>query len=117
MKIHKAVFILILALACKPATNLNLVTISGKQLLVNNETYFIKGICYHPVLQGSTKRSFDLIDQDLSLMVEAGINTIRVYEPIISEEVLDKIWAQVLKSLSVLGTIKKVLLIFHQVPI
>ena len=97
MKIHKAVFILILALACKPATNLNLVTISGKQLLVNNETYFIKGICYHPVLLGSTKRSFDLIDQDLSLMVEAGINTIRVYEPIISEEVLDKIWAAGLK--------------------
>ena len=77
--------------------NLNLVTISGKQLLVNNETYFIKGICYHPVPQGSTKRSFDLIDQDLSLMVEAGINTIRVYEPIISEEVLDKIWAAGLK--------------------
>lgn len=92
MKIHKAVFTLILALACKPDTHLNLVTISGEKLLVNNETYFIKGICYHPVPQSSTKWSFDLVDQNLSLMVEAGINTIRVYEPIMSEEVLDKIW-------------------------
>ena len=66
-----------LALACKTDPNFNLVTISGKQLLVNNETYFIKGICYHPVPQGSTKRSFDLIDQDLSLMVEVQRGSVK----------------------------------------
>ena len=57
----------------------------------NNEPYLIKGICYHPVPKGSDQRSFETIDQDLELMVEAGINTIRVYEPIDDIDVLDKI--------------------------
>ncbi|GAB1308077.1 hypothetical protein KH5_07600 [Urechidicola sp. KH5] len=53
--------------------------------------YLIKGICYHPVPKGSNQRSFENIDQDLKLMLEAGINTIRVYAPIDNIEVLDKI--------------------------
>jgi hypothetical protein len=99
MKVDKLILVgIVLALiGCVKREPSDVVSISKSQLLVNNETYFIKGICYHPVPQGSTKRSFDLIDQDLSLMVEAGINTIRVYEPIVSEEVLDKIWAAGLK--------------------
>jgi|TARA_B110000503_G_scaffold84403_1_gene128510 hypothetical protein len=67
------------------------VTTSNRQLLVNNVPYFIKGVCYHPVPKGSTKRSFSKIDQDLNLMGEAGINTIRVYEPIDQIEILNKI--------------------------
>lgn len=59
--------------------------------------YLIKGICYHPVPKGSDQRSFETIDQDLKLMLEAGINTIRVYAPIDNKEVLDKINAAGLK--------------------
>ena len=58
--------------------------------LVNNERYFIKGVCYDPVPLGY-KKSFDKIDQDLKLMVEAGVNTIRVYSPIDDISILDKI--------------------------
>ena len=80
MKVDKLILVgIVLALiGCVKREPSDVVSISKSQLLVNNETYFIKGICYHPVPQGSTKRSFDLIDQDLSLMVEADINTIRV---------------------------------------
>ena len=59
--------------------------------------YFIKGVCYHPVPAGDTLRSFDRIEEDLELMQLAGINTIRVYEPIASKPVLDAIDAAGLK--------------------
>ncbi len=68
------------------------VSISNKRILVNDVPYFIKGVCYHPVPKGSNNiRSFASIDQDLALMVEAGINTIRVYAPIVQLQILDKI--------------------------
>ena len=67
------------------------IRIKNNQLLVDGQPYVIKGICYHPVRVGSSKRSFEAIDQDLALMKEAGINTIRVYEPIVEKSVLDKI--------------------------
>jgi beta-galactosidase/beta-glucuronidase len=70
---------------------------SSRQIIVNNEPYFIKGICYHPVPKGETKRSFGTLTQDLALMNEAGINTIRVYEPITEKEVLDEIAASNVK--------------------
>ena len=97
MKIHKAVFILILAFACKQDSSLDVVTVSGNQLLINQLPYYMKGICYHPVPKGETRRDFGSIDQDLALMIEAGINTLRVYEPIATVEVLDKIKAAGLK--------------------
>lgn len=68
-----------------------MVSVSGRQLLVEDAPYIIKGVCYHPVSKGETKRSFEMIDTDLALMKEAGINTIRVYTPIAETEVLDKI--------------------------
>ena len=74
MKIHKAVFILILAFACKQDPSLDVVTVSGNQLLINQLPYYMKGICYHPVPKGETRRDFGSIDQDLALMIEAGIN-------------------------------------------
>ena len=67
------------------------VEINERDFLVNNESYFIKGVCYDPVPLGYKKRSFDKIDQDLKLMVEAGVNTIRVYSPIDDISILDKI--------------------------
>lgn len=73
----------------KPTTNN--VVIDKRQIKVNQNAYLIKGICYHPVPKGSTQRSFENIDQDLALMQEAGINTIRLYSPIDDVSILDKI--------------------------
>ena len=73
------------------------VQVQGNHLMVNNSPYYIKGICYHPVPKGQTIRDFQTIDQDLELMKEAGINTIRVYAPIDDIQVLDKIDAAGLK--------------------
>jgi len=83
--------------SCTNFFDIDIVSISGKQLLVNDAPYLIKGICYHPVPKGSNKRSFDNLTQDLALMVEAGINTIRVYSPIDEIAVLDEIDAAGLK--------------------
>lgn len=73
------------------ANERDIISIKGNHIYVNNEMYFMKGLCYHPVPKGETKRQFNNIDQDLALMVEAGVNTIRVYEPIDDIEVLDKL--------------------------
>ena len=70
---------------------INKVEIENNKLNVNGIEYFIKGICYDPVPLGETKRNFDEIDKDLSLMREAGINTIRVYSPIDDLNILNKI--------------------------
>lgn len=69
----------------------------GRKLLVNDTAYWIKGICYHPVPKGKTKREFTSLDQDLVLMKEAGINTLRVYEPVDDKVVLDKLHAANIK--------------------
>ena len=74
-----------------------LVQTEGRKLLLNNNLYLIKGICYHPVPKGETKRNFSSIAQDLQLMQEAGINTIRVYAPIDKLEILDQINAAGIK--------------------
>jgi hypothetical protein len=70
---------------------------SEGNIYVNNKPYFIKGICYHPVPKGSSQRNFNTLSQDLELMQEAGINTIRVYVPIDDKAVLDKIHAAGIK--------------------
>lgn len=67
------------------------VSISGRQIMVKGNPYIIKGICYHPVPKGSDQRDFGNLTEDLALMKEAGINTIRVYAPIDDEAVLDEI--------------------------
>lgn len=67
------------------------VTIKDRQIFVNNAPYLIKGICYHPVPVGSDRRSFINLAEDLALMVEAGINTIRVYSPFENDTILDQI--------------------------
>ena len=71
--------------------NASVVSISDRQIIVNDSLYIIKGICYNPVPKGSDKRSFSNLTEDLALMVEAGINTIRVYVPITNKAVLDEI--------------------------
>ena len=68
-----------------------LVHTQGTKLFLNDNPYLIKGICYHPVPKGEEKRSFETLEQDIALMVEAGINTIRVYEPIDDIAVLNQL--------------------------
>jgi exo-beta-1,3-glucanase (GH17 family) len=71
--------------------NKHTVKISKRAILVNNSLYSIKGICYHPVPKGSpNKRDFGSLKEDILLMKEAGINTIRVYAPIEEKWVLDE---------------------------
>lgn len=85
-------------LSCKTESQVDELSISGRKLLVNNTQYIIKGICYHPVPKGSENyRNFNNLSQDLDLMKEAGINTIRVYEPIDDLDVLDQINAAGIK--------------------
>ena len=67
------------------------VEIKDKKMIVDGKPFYMKGICYHPVKIGKTKRSFETLTEDLTLMKEAGINTIRVYEPIDDIQVLDEL--------------------------
>lgn len=73
------------------STTIDSIGIDGRKLLVDNTPYHIKGICFHPVPKNSNQRDFSLLEEDLKLMKELGVNTIRVYEPIAEEAVLNKI--------------------------
>ena len=64
---------------------------------------YFKAICYHPVPAGDTVPSWETLDQDLALMKEAGITTIRVYVPITEEAVLDKIAAADMRVITSFG--------------
>ncbi|PLX01001.1 MAG: hypothetical protein C0591_00120 [Marinilabiliales bacterium] len=96
---HIVTFILFASIlfSCTGESNTNFVSVSDRQILVGGTPYFIKGICYHPVPKGSDQRSFENITEDLALMKEAGINTIRLYSPIDEKAVLDKIHESGLK--------------------
>lgn len=89
------VFTLLLS-ACQKEP-ITIVETKGRKILLNNTPYQIKGICYHPVPKGKVRRDFSNLEQDLDLMQEAGINTIRVYEPIDNIAVLDQIHAAGIK--------------------
>ncbi len=83
------VFLLLVIFSCTNQKN-DTVKVSKRQILVNDTPYVIKGICYHPVPKGSSnKRDFSNLKEDILLMKEAGINTVRVYAPIDDEKVLD----------------------------
>ena len=73
------------------------VEIRNNKIVVDGKPFYMKGICYHPVKIGKTKRSFESLTEDLILIKEAGINTLRVYEPIDDIEVLDELQAAGIK--------------------
>jgi hypothetical protein len=83
--------IIFLATACGVSADHRKVKVVERQIHVNDEPYLIKGICYNPIQKGDTMRSFENLTEDLALMQEAGINTIRVYSPIDEKAVLDEI--------------------------
>ncbi len=85
------ILFLLLVFSCKGIPKDGSVALDGKKLLVNNRPYIIKGICYHPVPKNAKRRDFNFLTEDLALMKESGINTIRVYEPIDDLKVLDEI--------------------------
>ncbi len=93
----KVLVLVMMLISCKKEIDPIKVSTFERQILVNNAPYQIKGICYHPVPKGSDQRSFENLSQDLALMVEAGINTIRVYSPIDDKAVLDEIDAAGIK--------------------
>jgi hypothetical protein len=95
--VYIILFLSLALFSCSAKSQVDKVSVSERQILVNDKQYIIRGICYHPVPIGSSKRSFETIDKDLALMIEAGINTIRVYEPIDDSSILDKIDAAGLK--------------------
>ncbi|MFZ4462842.1 MAG: T9SS type A sorting domain-containing protein [Bacteroidales bacterium] len=78
----------------------SIVRVEGKSLLVDDSLYFIRGVCYYPVAIGddrSDPMDFSYIDQDILLMRQAKINTIRTYVPIMNPDVLDKFAAAGIK--------------------
>jgi exo-beta-1,3-glucanase (GH17 family) len=84
-------------ISCTTTAENGEVTVSKRRILLNGKRYLIKGICYHPVPKGRSERSFSTLTEDLVLMKEAGINTIRLYSPVDDKAVLDEIHAAGLK--------------------
>lgn len=60
----------------------SIVTISQKKLFVDGNRYYIKGICYG-------RNGYFNYQQDIPMMVEANINTVRVYAQIFDRAELD----------------------------
>ncbi|MDD7885955.1 glycoside hydrolase family 2 TIM barrel-domain containing protein [Flavivirga sp. 57AJ16] len=85
------IIITIIFVSCKNNVDVKTISILERQILIDHTPYLIKGICYHPVPKGSDARDFSNLTKDLALMVEAGINTIRVYAPIDDKAILDEI--------------------------
>lgn len=77
-------------------TSTNKVTISGTQLLLNGEPFYIKGVCWNPVGKGGTHPNnidfWGFVKKDAKLMEKAGINVIRTYETITDTAVLDVLY-------------------------
>ncbi len=89
---------LIVLYSCNTTNKQNTeVSINDRQILLNDDKYLIKGVCYHPVPKGSNNRTFEMLEKDLRLMQEAGINTVRFYSPVDDKAVLDAIDASGIK--------------------
>ncbi|QMS85440.1 glycoside hydrolase family 2 TIM barrel-domain containing protein [Candidatus Xianfuyuplasma coldseepsis] len=67
--------------------------LDGRNFYMDNEPFFIKGICWNPVGIGDVHPAgldfSGFVDEDADLMQAAGINVVRTYEPIKSTAVLD----------------------------
>jgi hypothetical protein len=78
----------------------SIVTVQDRNIMVNDQTYIIRGVCYNPVAVGDDRMDamdFSHIDEDIQLMTQAKINTIRTYMPINSAAILDKFAAAGIK--------------------
>ena len=80
----KTIFILLLSGISVWGNAQNVVTTQNRTILVNDQPYYIRGICYNPIKIGETRTNmldFSHIDTDIALMKKACINTVRFYEP------------------------------------
>jgi hypothetical protein len=76
MKLHLSLCCLLSVLvacadqnAMEPVDQVSTNTVSNPLLFqINDEPYLIRGICYHPVPKGSSKRDFGLLSKDIRLM-------------------------------------------------
>jgi len=76
------------------------IKIVGRQLIVDGKPFIMKGVCYNPVRKGGTHPSglitvnpttedLAAIEKDFQMMHDAGVNTIRTYEPLLDPRILD----------------------------
>lgn len=83
-----------------PAPSGTELTIAGRQLLVGGVPFNVKSVCYNPVRKGQTHPAglmflnpspadLAMLEKDFAMMREAGINTIRTYEAILDDRVLN----------------------------
>lgn len=69
------------------------VLISGHRVYVDNQPFFIQGVCWNPTNRGSSTADYDgNVEVDAVLMKEAGINVVRTYGPITDIGVLDTLY-------------------------
>lgn len=69
--------------------------LDGRRLLVNQEPFYLRGVCWNPVPRGQGHPAgldyAGFAPTDIPLMVEAGINVVRTYEPLLDTDVLDQL--------------------------
>lgn len=72
------------------------IRLEGTQLFMNDEPFYIQGVCWNPVGKGDVHPGgldfAGFVEMDAKLMQDAGINTIRTYEPITDTAVLDVLY-------------------------
>ena len=75
------------------------IKVNERQLLVEGKPFTMKAVCWNPVRKGQkhpeglifrnpNAEDLQIIDQDLRMMQELGVNTVRSYEPILDDRVL-----------------------------
>lgn len=73
------------------------ITFDGNVLMIDGQPFAIQGVNWNPVPVGGTHPAdiefLENVELDADLMQAAGINVVRTYEPIKSEEVLDILYA------------------------
>ena len=101
--------LLLLAFLTSCQSNKPKVSVADGVLLVDGAAFDIKGICWNPIPVGekhpdglafrkdSPAYSLEYIERDLTLIAEAGFNTLRTYQPILDRDVLDLAHAYGLK--------------------
>ena len=76
------------------------VTVDGRNLLVDGQAIFLKGVAWNPYGWGTTPewgqppQYSHFVHQDAALMQSAGINAVRTYRPITDVTVLDVLWSR-----------------------
>jgi len=73
------------------------IRVLGRQLLVDEQPLFLRGVCWNPVPIGATHPAgldyAGFAAQDIALMKQLGINLVRTYEPLLDTAVLDQLLA------------------------